>query len=324
MIKDKLNVRLASHSNISSMRYENNHNLRTTKKTRNQINNNLCFLSYKGTDIKYTNQDPLVLKIRDEISNKLSNEETRHIELYNKHHKYKLREKRRRSFIGGVLTFPKKIEDIEIEKVWDLGKKAITEIAEHLDTTLHYITLHTDEKGLIHFQYSLNNFNNTNGRSLSIERTNRGEVLQDIAGKYFSEVNIYRGDKKKGRKHYSTEEYKAMQDDIHSEADKLETDLDTLSIEQLEDYKQKFKGHKLLKRLVDYVYRFKKLQEKEHNIKEKSKQIDRINSTLDKIAHGENISQEEATFIKSVFSSKALKGSLNKEAVKTIENTIRR
>jgi len=237
MIKDKLNVRLASHSNISSMRYENNHNLRTTKKTRNQINNNLCFLSYKGTDIKYTNQDPLVLKIRDEISNKLSNEETRHIELYNKHHKYKLREKRRRSFIGGVLTFPKKIEDIEIEKVWDLGKKAITEIAEHLDTTLHYIALHTDEKGLIHFQYSLNNFNNTNGKSLNIERSKRGEILQDIAGKHFSEVSIYRGDKKEGRRHYSTEEYKAMQDDIHSEADKLETDLDTLSIVQLEDYK---------------------------------------------------------------------------------------
>ena len=75
---------------------------------------------------------------------------------------------------------------------------------------------------------------------------------------------------------------------------------------------------------MDYVYRFKKLEQKEHNIKEKSKQIDRINSTLDKIAHGENISQEEATFIKSVFSSKALKGSLNREAVKTIENTIRR
>ena len=323
MIKNKLNVRLASHSSISNMRYENNHNLRTTKKARNQINNNLCFLSYKGRDIKYTNQDPLVLKIRDEISRKLSNEERRHIKLYNKHHKYKLREKRRRSFIGGVLTFPKKIQDVAIEKVWELGKKAITEIAAHLDTTLYYITLHTDEEGLIHFQYSLNNFNNTNGRSLKIERSNRGEVLQDIAGKHFSEVNIYRGDKKRGRRHYNTEEYKAMQDDINNEADKLEADLDTLSIEQLEEYKQKFKGHKLLKRLVDYVYRFKKLEQKEHNVKEKSKQIDRINNTLDKIATGEKISLEEATFIKSVFSSKALKGSLNKEAVKTIEKTLR-
>lgn len=309
-MEDKLNVRIATQK-ISAMRNENNHNMRTAKKARNQINQNLNYLFYNDEIMKFTNQDERVLKIRNDISKTLTSEENRHKELYEKNHKWKLKEKTRRSFIGGVLTFPKKINDVVdkvgLDEIWKTGVQAIQEIAEHLNTELHYITLHTDEEGLIHFQYSLNNFNNENGKSLKIERSSKGAELQDIAGNHFSKYGIYRGEKNTGRRHISTEDFKAMKNKLNNEIENLEDEVQDLNLDELTELKKKYKSDKIKKRVVDYAYRLKALEEREHTIEEKEKVEYRLATAFEKAYSDEAITDEEAKDLYKVATAAKLK-----------------
>lgn len=120
----------------------------------------------------------------------------KHNELYLEKYKTKLRTDRTNSFNGGILTFPKDLEnDLKGEKFnkkefITLGIKTIKEICKYLDIKLIYITVHFDET-TPHFHYLTENFNS---KGMTITRNRRvGKKIQDISETYFKEFGISRG-----------------------------------------------------------------------------------------------------------------------------------
>ena len=80
------------------------------------------------------------------------------------------------------------VDDIEDDRLLDLGKKAVRKIAAELNVKPIYISLHLDEK-TPHLHYQLENLNRETGRTVA--RTIKKPVLsklQDIAGEVFSEI----------------------------------------------------------------------------------------------------------------------------------------
>ena len=96
--------------------------------------------------------------------------------------------------ITGVLTFSEhSINDVDNDKLLELGKKAVRKIAAELNVKPIYISLHLDEK-TPHLHYQLENLNRETGRTVA--RTIKKPVLsklQDIAGDVFSEIGLKRG-----------------------------------------------------------------------------------------------------------------------------------
>ena len=96
--------------------------------------------------------------------------------------------------ITGVLTFSEhSIDDVDNDKLLELGKKAVRKISAELGVKPLYVSLHLDEK-TPHLHYQLENLNRETGRTVA--RTIKKPVLsklQDIAGDVFSEIGLKRG-----------------------------------------------------------------------------------------------------------------------------------
>jgi len=133
-----------------------------------------------------------------------------------KHGKY-LNKKRTNQTLSGVITFSDSIQNITPEKMIEIEEaayKTVKEICSKYNTDLHYLVLHTDELGLPHFHFSVDNFDNETGLTFNKSK-GFGSDLQDIAAKYFSRFGFNRGIKKENnfnRKHLSIEEFKEYQD----------------------------------------------------------------------------------------------------------------
>lgn len=193
------------------------HDLRT-KKEKRAINNNDNHLFFDGKIIKYKRfesdeHNEEVMKIGNKLIGGLDDIQTEHKKLYRKTHKQSLNIERTQSLAMGILTFSdsfKGLVEQDADKMMELGIKTIKDMAKELDTQLHYVAFHTDEKGLPHFQFFINNFN-SKGKSIKANRSKEiGEKLQDMSATHFAEYGFVRGvsKEKSGRKHLSIEEYK--------------------------------------------------------------------------------------------------------------------
>ena len=133
-----------------------------------------------------------------------------------KNDKY-LNAKRTNQALSGVLTFSDSIlgkTETELLEIEGAAQKTLNEICKKYNTKLHYLVFHKDEKGLHHFQFTVDNFDNDTGLTFSKSK-NFGSELQDIAASHFSQLGFNRGikkDKNHNRKHLSIREYEEYQD----------------------------------------------------------------------------------------------------------------
>ena len=96
--------------------------------------------------------------------------------------------------ITGVITFSEgSVNEVEHDKLLELGKEAVKRISEKLKVKPLYVSLHLDEK-TPHLHYQLENLNRETGRTVA-RTIKKGTLtkLQDIAGKVFGEVGLSRG-----------------------------------------------------------------------------------------------------------------------------------
>jgi hypothetical protein len=217
------------------------HNLRTIKQ-QSVVNDKDNYLIVDNKVIKYKTKNKQVTQISKRLLNDMKNIEQEHRELLRENSNQSLNKSRHNSYCEGVLTFSDSIKNKDIDKVVELGIKTINDIVKELDTKLHYITLHLDEKGLPHFHYYMNGFNSL-GKSISIkQKKNRGKSLQDIGSSYFQSMGFERGISKEqtNRKYLTTKEYKEYKDN-KKEIEQLKKDNQMLILDnqQLEEqYKQ--------------------------------------------------------------------------------------
>ncbi len=218
----------------------------------------------------------------------------------------------------------------------DCMRKLALAIEKEMGLTFISANGHYDEghqksgKPNYHYHLSFLDYDFINHRTVMRRFRKKNPIwskLQDLAYENFKEIGYIRGEVGSNKKHLKAKEYRNMKEDTEKETlkeiDQLDNVLLDLTLEELQAKKEEFKGNKLMKRLVDYAYRFKKLEQEEKRTEELQKPLNHINKTLDKLADGQPISKNEAEFMKSLFSQKALKGSLSKQAVQTIENTMR-
>ncbi len=180
----------------------------------------------------------------------------KHNELYLKKYKTKLRTDRTNSFNGGVLTFPKDLEnDLKGEKFnkkefITLGIKTIQEICKYLKVKLIYITVHFDET-TPHFHYLTENFDQ-DGKTITRNKT-VGKKIQDISEIYFKEFGISRGVSKQA----------TGKRNITNEIDKLKNQLKEIQEENQkikeENQKLKNQNEELIKNILINQNEYNKL-----------------------------------------------------------------
>lgn len=217
---------------------ETKHNLRQFKNIPNVVKpDNENFIYYKGKSIRFKhnkNENSETLKqIYKEILEITPQRVELHQKLYKDLKNRTLETDKQKSLNGGVLTFSDSIMEIyekEPKKVWEYGCKTILKVCKELDITLHYITLHTDETGNIHFHFFVDNFN-SKGNSPKVQRDKKvGSMVQDLSEFYFKELGFSRGIPKEisKNKHITTEEYKEYMEqktmilDLSEKVEKLE------------------------------------------------------------------------------------------------------
>lgn len=148
---------------------------------------------------------------------KMEDIEDRHRKLLRKEYNQSLNKNRNNSYNMGVLTFSESMRDFaetDLDKVLELGFKTIQEMCKEVDTKLHYISFHMDEKGIPHFHFFTDNFN-SKGRTINPKRNkNLGKKLQDLGNDYFDQLGFKRGLSKEetGARHLSIKEYQEYQD----------------------------------------------------------------------------------------------------------------
>jgi len=238
------NVRIES-MNINKMKNEIKHELRMVKVER-VVNDNSNYI-YVNDNKELTNKyfktkDKKVIENGNYFIDNLKNIRDEHTKLLRKNFDQSLTNKTN-SFCSGVLTFSDSINDLydkdkeTREDILKRGIKTIKKIAKELDTKLHYLTFHTDEKGNYHFHYYMNNFNSIGG-NIGMRKKGIGEKLQDIGNEEFKELGFNRGISKKitNRKHLSIQEYKEYKENLNK-VKKLEEDYKLLEkkTEALED-----------------------------------------------------------------------------------------
>jgi hypothetical protein len=114
--------------------------------------------------------------------------------------------------------------------------------------------------------------------------------LQTELANLFSDLGFVRGKENSTAEHIESKEYKKVQDKLNNEIQELENEIEELTLEELQDLKIKYKDNKLKKRLVDYVYRFKKAEQEQ---KDKTKSFNNILKTWEKIQADNLITPKE-------------------------------
>ena len=145
--------------------------------------------------------------------------------------------------------------------------------------------------------------------------------LQTELANIFSDLGFERGKENSTAKHLSPEQYKEAQDKIENEIEEVEIEIENMTLEELTDMKIKYKDNKLLKRIIDYAFRIKKLENQENEFDKKKKTYDNFISTYEKIKNGEETTKEENQDIIKILkvvapTSKALKSVSQKNSSK--------
>ena len=197
------------------------HCLRSKKEIRAiNDNDNIILLSngdrvlFKRND--YLNPENINMKLTTQIL--LDNQKLleKQKAILKKNDKY-LNAKRTNQALSGVLTFSDSIlgkTETELLEIEGAAQKTLNEICKKYNTKLHYLVFHKDEKGLHHFHFTVDNFDNDTGLTFSKSK-NFGSELQDIAASHFSQLGFNRGikkDKNHNRKHLSIREYEEYKD----------------------------------------------------------------------------------------------------------------
>jgi len=193
-----------------------NHNLRIGKVGRKSVvNNNNNYIYFNDKTHKLTEHKSKVIKKK--LTSRFAISRREHSRLFYKNKKYSLNKKRTMSLSEGGLFFGSKINDEykkNPKKVWTLAVKTIKEYCKQLNTKLHYIVLHRDEAGNIHFHFYTNAYN-SKAQSINIKaEKHRGKLLQDLSEKYFKELGFKRGVPKDITKaaHLKVKDFKEKQD----------------------------------------------------------------------------------------------------------------
>ena len=111
---------------------------------------------------------------------------------------------------------------------------------------------------------------------------------QQISEDCFQDLDFEQGKNKDKQKHIKN--YGIVKEQLNNEVEELENEIENMTLEELQDLKIKYQNDKLKKRLVDYVYRFRKAEQEQ---KDNSKNMDRIISTWEKIQSDNLITPEE-------------------------------
>lgn len=231
---------------------EMNHSLRQLSKssTNNQINSNENYLILPNSEIStFKNKDSKTFELFKKIKEEYNEVRKKHEELFKKSRNETL-PKTRKSYSMFVMSFPKTLlfsklwneknntgEFINREKLLRSAENTIIDFCKDFNTEYEYITLHTDEKGELHFQGLVKNFDKKTGAGLNIQRNKRnGEKCQDIIFKQFQSFGFERGISKDLTKkiHLTTEEYKELKEkeklfnSLNNENKKLSTENEKL------------------------------------------------------------------------------------------------
>lgn len=210
------------------------HDLRTKKEER-AINDNVNQVWIDGKIIKYQRyevedkQNEEIMELSNNLIESLDDIREEHKKLYRINHNQSLNLERTQSYAMGILSLSesfKELVDKDADKMMELGIKTIQDVCKKLDTKLYYVSFHTDEEGIPHFQFVLNNYN-SQGKSIKANRSKKvGEMIQDMSAKYFADYGFIRGvsKEKTGRKHLSIEEYKEYME-LKDKEDKLKEEI---------------------------------------------------------------------------------------------------
>jgi len=216
------NVRFES-KNYNQMTKEIKHDLRTIKQKTRINNNENSFLRKNNNEWKikkYKEKDESVIIESKDFIKSLKDIEDKHRKLLRKNQNQSLNKNRVNSFNIGVLTFSDSMTELvkdenKKQQIIKDGFQTIINICKELNIDLHYAVFHNDEKGIPHFHFFTNNFNNDNGKSINV-RLNKdlGSKLQDLGNKNFEKYGFKRGIKKEftGKKHLTIKEYQEYQD----------------------------------------------------------------------------------------------------------------
>lgn len=188
-----------------------------------------------------------------------------------------------------------KYNKLIMERVEEFGKRIEKEYG------LKYISanLHNDEGKVIDNEVRLNqhchitflDFDFKKNRRVlrTLHRTDL-KKWQQIAEDCFNDLGFIQGKNEDKKKHIEAKEYGKLKERLSEDIDKFENEIDNMTLEELQEMKLKYKDDKLKKRLVDYVYRFKKA---EQEAKDTKKTYERIVNTWNKIQQDGEITKEE-------------------------------
>ena len=197
------------------------HCLRSKKEVRAiSDNDNVLFINNERLLFKRDDYKNNTNKKLNEITKKLLQHNLTLINkqknILKKNGKY-LNTKRTNQVLSGVITFSDSIvnkSQDELREIEKAAQKTLEDICKKYNTKLHYLVFHRDEKGLPHFHFSVDNFDNFSGLTFSKSK-NFGSDLQDIAASHFSILGFKRGikkDKNHNRKHLSIREFEEYQE----------------------------------------------------------------------------------------------------------------
>lgn len=201
-------------------------------------NSRLLFKRNDYTDITKSENKNIAEKLLSDNLKLLDKQKS----ILKKNGKY-LNAKRTNQALSGVLTFSDSISDktdSELEEIERAARKTLQDICKKYNTELHYLTFHKDEKGLPHFHFTIDNFDNDTGLTFSKSK-NFGGDLQDIAASHFSQLGFQRGikkDKNHNRKHLSIREFEEYQDT--KKANKRLTELNKALTEENKSLKEEY------------------------------------------------------------------------------------
>lgn len=232
------------------------------------------------------------------------------------------------------------INSVGIEKAHELFDECIQDLADKVNREMgltfvcangHFDEGHKESaKENFHYHMSFLNYDMLEHHTV-LRKYKRGNLvwskLQDLTAKAFEPLDYIRGEKDSKAKRLDHKDFRRAREiaekDIEKDIEKINVQIEKdLTFEELEELKQKYSYSKLLKRIIVYAIRVKKLNEAEDDLEKRSKLMGHIESAVSKLNDNEKLTYEEAELLEALVNNGYVKskGKTNKR----IENVLGR
>jgi len=200
-------------------------------------------------------------------------------------------------------------------------EKLVDDINKEMGLTFVCANGHFDEghkesgKENFHYHLSFLNYDFLEHKTVMRQFRKGNKVwakLQDLTANAFEPLNYIRGKEGSQAKGLSHQDFRRAREVAEKDIDKDSTMLEKkvakgLSLDELSELKLKYGHSKLLKRIIDYAYRFQKLEEAEADLKKREKNIEHIENTVEKVLSNETLSYEEAELLSTMIENGYMK-----------------